>query len=192
MRAAVVIERSPVPGRCLAVAMLAALSLVGIPRGADAASTGAYYELSNQSSQTGDTYLGPTWVQSSTAQPVDTELQSIGTATVTASAAPGVLRTRVWSVADVESIPSTGVSEFSSAHAAAQFIDRITLGVPSPALIGTTVTVNASFLLNGSLSASYGIEGNNSANFDVLAQTVVQVSGTGITGIVTARESHGN
>lgn len=172
--------------------LFAALALSGAVRESSAASTGAYYELVNQNSQTGNTALGPTWVTDNTGLPVTTGIQTIGPVVVTASAAPGVLRASVWSTSVVQSVALTGVSDYASSHAAAQFTDRITLGSSNPALLGTTVTVNASLLLDGGMLATYLLEGNNSGYFDVYARTVLSVSGTGITGFVTAEENHGN
>lgn len=155
----------------------------------DAAWTDVYYELGNENSQSGNTALPAAHITDNTAQPVST-IQSIGKASMFASASPGALKASIWTVSDVQSVANTGVSDYAWSHAAASYFEFLTLLPANSALLGQTVTVNASWLLGGSMGYNLGVTGNNSVYYDVSTQSHLSVSGTGISGFVTAQEIH--
>jgi len=175
----------------LVLALIAALGFSGT---ANATWAGAYYGLGSQNSQSGNTSVAPTWISDNTGQPVTTGIQTIGTVTVSASSAPGVLKASVWSASNVDSVAFTGVSDYAYSHAIAAFNDRITINSPNPALIGQTVTINSSLLLSGNMLSIYNIIGNNyPPHTNINARVSMTVTGTGVSlvGSPTATEYHG-
>lgn len=154
--------------------------------------TDVYYELSNEDSYAGTTLVPGTHIASATGQPVST-IQTIGNVTVSASASQGVLKASVWSASSKDAVAFTGVSSYATSHAFASFFDGITINAPDPALIGQTVTVNGSLLLSGNMLAVYNVVDPTSElpYGSAYARTMLQVSGTGITGFIQAEENHG-
>lgn len=154
--------------------------------------TDVYYELSNEDSHAGTTLVPGTHIASATGQPVST-IQTIGNVTVSASASQGVLKASVWSASSKDAVAFTGVSSYATSHAFASFFDGITINVPVPALIGQTVTVNGSLLLSGNMLAVYNVFDPTSElpYGSAYARTMLQVSGTGITGFIQAEKNHG-
>lgn len=163
---------------------------LALPVGAGAASwTGVYYELSVADSQAdGSVTLGPTWVSSTTGALVSTEQLLAGQASMSATAAPGVLKASIWGAASVAAQPGIGVSSRATSHAEAAFNDQVVFMPANGMLIGQTVTVNASFLLDGGMLGIYNVFDNNSPYFEVRADSYLTVSGTGIVPWATARE----
>lgn len=174
------------------IGSLPLLAMLAFPALANAATwTGVYYELTTETTPGSLTTLDPTWVSSSTGQAVETTQLLGGVASMTGSASPGVLKASVWNAASVTSQPSIGVSHYTTSHAIAAFNDQMTLMPVNASLIGQTVTVNGSFTLSGDMLGVYRVEGNNSVNFDTDARVHLQISGTGIAGVVGAREIQG-
>lgn len=173
--------------------VIAALGISGTANAALTPWTQVYYELTNEDSQSGTTSIPPAQITSYTGQPVST-IQTIGNVTVTASASPGVLKASVWSASSKDAVALTGVRDYATSHAAASFFDGITINSPNSALIGETVTVRGSLLLSGNMLAIYNVTGHTNPYkyYDVYADVMLQLSGTGISGFVTANETHGD
>ncbi len=174
------------------IKLLALCVALGGSGAATAASwSGVYYELTSANSLAGNAAIGPAWESSATGGLVQTT-QLLGNSSMNGIAAPGVLKAGVWNAVSVAAQAGIGVSDYATSHAVAAFNDQLSLMPSNSALIGQTVTVNARFLLSGDMLSLYHVEGNNSAYFDVYASTRLQVSGTGITGFVSARDIQGN
>jgi len=170
---------------------IAAMGFPGVSNAWTNAWTDVFYELgyTEYAPTPGSTGLPFTHVQSHTA-PVST-FQSIGIASATAYAAPGILKASMWAVSD--SVPEPypkPASRSTSVHTGASFFDFITLSPPNPALVGQAVTVNASWLLNGDMLAIWNLFNNLPATAS--ASTKLSFNGTGIGQWgVQAREQHG-
>jgi len=154
--------------------------------------TDVYYELGNQNSLAGDTYIAPAHITDNSGLPVNTTQSISGKATISAYASPGILKTSVWTIAGVQSLAGTGVSDISFTTTQASFFDQITANPVNPALNGQTVTIDGFFLLSGSMQASWYVQGNNSVYYNADTQAILQLSGTGITGFVQGREIQGS
>lgn len=172
------------------VNVLALIAALGVSGAANAAWTDVYYELGNNNSQSGNTVISPNHINGNTGQPVTTFQTLGGKATADASASVGILKAGLWDTSDVTSMANTGVSDETWSHAAASFFDFIMINPQNSALIGQTVTVNASFMLSGGMQWNVNVSNNNSLEYDAWSNTQLSVFGTGIPGFVTAQENH--
>ena len=103
---------------------VASLVVAGLCGQAGAATwTDVYYELGNQNTLAGNTYIAPAHITDNSGLPVNTT-QNIGKATISAYASPGILKTSVWTIAGVTSQPG-GVSDYSFTTTQASFFDGI-------------------------------------------------------------------
>jgi len=177
--------------RVQSLLFIAAMAFPGVSNAWTNAWTDVFYELgyTEYAPTPGSTGLPFTHVQSHTA-PVST-FQSIGIASATAYAAPGILKASMWAVSDSDPEPyPQPVGRSASVHTGASFFDFITLNPPNPALAGQAVTVNASWLLNGDMLAIWNLFNNLPATAS--ARTNLSLSGTGMGQWgVQAREQHG-
>lgn len=151
--------------------------------------TDVWYELQvyEQNALVAD--LPFTHVQSHSA-PVST-FQSIGSASLSAYAAPGLLRADVWAATAADPAPyPTPVQRSSQARTGASFFDQLTIVPSDPALLGKDVTVYASWIIDGGMLGAFELSSNLPATAN--ARAALSISGTGMgTWPVQAREQQG-
>lgn len=160
--------------------VLTLIAALGVSGTANAAWTQVMSGMQNYNSQSGNTIVPDTWITDYTGQPVTTGAQTIGNISVSASAAPGVLKTSVWSASNMDPVADTPVSNYADSRAYAGFFDFMTINSPNPALYGQTVTVNGSLLLSGGMLTIFNIINNNKAPNDTYAQVLMNLGGDGV------------
>jgi hypothetical protein len=175
--------------RVQSLLFIAAMGFPGVSNAWTNAWTDVFYALGYTEYGTPSWSTGLTHVQSHTA-PVSTS-RSIGIASATAYAAPGILKASMWAVSDSDPEPYPHpVGRSSSVHTGASFFDFITLNPPNPALVGQAVTVNASWLLTGDMLAIWNLLNNLPATASASTKLFFNGTGVGRWG-VQAREQHG-